>query len=189
MSTAAQVVDSQLVSNHNATQTHSALNATLWSAQVLWGVLFSFTGFGKILCFNQAVWNHTLHQPVAWFHAVPQELFVFIGICEFLGGIGLILPGITGIKPKLVPLAAAGISLIMILAIGFHIARGEYSFFVPMNLVLGGVAVFIAYGRLYARPIAARPASALRVLSGLVALGALVFAGWFPVWYQLTHAH
>ena len=93
---------------------------------------------------------------VAWFSAVPQALFVFIGICEFLGGIGLMLPAMTGVKPKLTPSAAIGLTLIMTLAAIFHIVRGESHFFLPVNLVLGGIAAFIAYGRLIAMPIAAR---------------------------------
>ncbi len=165
------------------------LNTTLWILQVLWGVFFCFTGFGKVVCYRPDVWNHTLHQPVAWFHAVPQELFVFIGVCEFLGGVGLILPAMTGIKPKLVPFAALGLTLIMILAAAFHIVRGEFSFFVPMNLMLGGVAAFIAYGRLMAKPVAQRPISTLRIVTGIVVLGALVLAGFLPTWYQVTHAH
>ena len=163
-----------------------AFNVLLWSLQVLWGVFFSFTGFGKILAYDPAVWNHMLHQ-VAWFSAVPQGLFVFIGACEFLGGIGLILPAMTGVKPKLTPFAAIGLTLVMILAAIFHIARGEYSFFVPLNLVLGGVAAFIAYGRLVAMPIAARSTSTLRMLTGVAVLGALVLSGYVPVWYQMTH--
>ncbi len=66
---------------------------------------------------------------VAWFSAVPQGLFVFIGICEFLGGIGLILPAMTGVKPKLTPFAAIGLTLVMILAAIFHIVRGESQLF------------------------------------------------------------
>jgi DoxX-like family len=66
-------------------------------------------------------------------------LFVFIGVCELVGGVGLILPAMTGVKPKLTPLAAFGLTLIMILAAVFHVARGEYVF-VPINLLLGGVA-------------------------------------------------
>jgi DoxX-like family len=164
------------------------MNTSLWTVQVLWGVFFSFTGFGKVLCFNQAVWNLMLPR-VPWFSAVPQALFVFIGVCEFLGGVGLILPAMTGVKPKLVPYAAIGLTLIMILAAIFHIVRGEYSFFLPVNLVLGGVAAFIAYGRLMARPIAARSMSSLRMLTGLAVLGALVLVGFVPVWYQVTHTH
>jgi len=162
------------------------MNKVLSTLQVLWGVFFSFTGFGKVLCFNQAVWNQMLPR-VPWFSAVPQALFVFIGVCEFLGGVGLILPAMIAVRPKLTPLAAFGLTLIMILAAGFHIARGEYNF-VLLNLVLAGVAAFIAYGRLFVRPIAPS-VSTFRVLKGLAVLGALVLVGFVPVWYQLTHTH
>ena len=43
----------------------------------------------------------------------------------------------------------------MILAAVFHIVRGEYNF-VPINLVLGGGAAFIAYGRLFCETHCAR---------------------------------
>lgn len=170
-----------------ARTTTKTMHIALWILQVLWGVFFCFTGFGKILCYRPDVWNHTLHQPVAWFSAVPQGLFVFIGVCEFLGGVGLILPAMTGVKPKLTPFAAIGLTLVMILAAIFHIVRGEYSFFVPMNLVLGGVAAFIAYGRLMARPISPSSISTLRMLAGLAVLVALVLVGFAPIWYQVTH--
>ncbi len=164
------------------------LNVVLWTAQVLWGVFFSFTGFGKVLAYDPAVWNRMLHQ-VAWFSAVPQGLFVFIGVCEGLGGIGLIVPAMTRVAPKLTPITAAGLAIIMILAAGFHIARGEHSFFLPINLVLGGVAAFIAYGRWFLRPIAPAPVGTFRMLTGLAVFGALVFAGFAPVWYQSAHMH
>jgi uncharacterized membrane protein YphA (DoxX/SURF4 family) len=167
-------------------QTRS-MNMALWTLQVLWGVFFSVSGFGKIMCYRPDVWNQTLHQ-VAWFSAVPQDLFVFIGVCEFLGGVGLILPAMTGIKPKLTAFAAFGLTLVMILAVGFHIARGEYNF-LPVNLALGGVAAFIAYGRLFARPISPASVSTVRVLKGLAVLGALLLVNFGPVWYKLTHTH
>ena len=180
--------ETAFVAARTTTRTQT-LNIALWILQVLWGVFFCFTGFGKILCYRPDVWSFTLHQPVAWFHAVPQGLFVFIGICEFLGGVGLILPAMTGVKPKLTPYAAIGLMLVMVLAAAFHIVRGEFSFFVPMNLIIGGVAAFIAYGRLVARPIAAASLSTFRMLAGLAALAALVLVGYLPIWYQVTHTH
>lgn len=165
------------------------MNIALWILQMLWGVFFCFTGFGKIMCYRADVWDHTLRQPVAWFHAVPQGLFVFIGVCEFLGGVGLILPVMTGVKPKLTAFAAIGLTLIMILAAIFHIVRGEFSFFVPMNLVLGGVAALIAYERLIVCPIVSRPISALRMVMGIATLGVLALVGFLPIWYQVTHNH
>ena len=81
---------------------------------------------------------------------------IFIGVCELLGGIGLILPAVTGIKPMLTSLASAGLALVMVLAAGFHIVRSEYVF-VVLNLVLAAVAAYIAYQRAFTRPVA--PAS------------------------------
>jgi hypothetical protein len=160
------------------------MNTALWTLQVLWGVFFSINSFGKMLCYKPALWNQAL-QEVPWFSAVRQDLFIFIGVCEFLGGIGLILPAMTGVKPKLTPFAAFGLTLVMILAAVFHIARGEYNF-VPINLVLGGIAAFIAYGRLFLRPTAPASISTFRVLRGLAVLGALVLVDSVPVWYKLT---
>ena len=57
--------------------------------------------------------------------AAPQDLFVFVEVCEFLGGVGLIVPAMTGVKPKLTPCADFGLALVMILAAVFHIVRGE----------------------------------------------------------------
>jgi len=161
------------------------MKTALWTAQVLWGVFFSITGFGKILWYKPALWNQAL-QVVPWLSAVPQDLAIFIGVAEFLGGVGLILPAITGVKPKLTPIAAIGLTLVMILAGFFHIVRGEYSFLL-INVVLGGVTAFIAYERLFVRPIAPASISSFRVLAGLVVFGALVLVDFAPVWYRLTH--
>ena len=164
------------------------MNIALWTLQVLSGIFWCVTGLGKVLCVNQAVWSQTLPR-VPWFSAVPQALFVFIGVCEFLGGVGLILPAMTRVKPKLAPLAASGLALVMILAAGFHIVRGEYSSFLPLNLALAGLSAFIAYGRLSVRPIVPAPISAFRALCATVALAALLFAGLAPVWQMMTHTH
>jgi len=160
------------------------MNNALWIVQVLWGVFFSLNGFGKICWYNQALWNQALGE-VSWFSAVPRGLLIFIGLCEFLGGVGLILPAMTGVKPKLTPLAALGLTVVMILAALFHIARGEYAF-VLVNLVLGGVAALIAYGRWFRRPIAPASINTFRVMKGLAALGMLVLVDFAPVWYRLT---
>lgn len=73
----------------------------------------------------------------------------------------------------------------MLLAAIFHIVRGEYTF-VPINVVLGGVAAFVAYGRLFVRPIPPASISAFRVLEGLAVLCAVVLVDFAPVWYKLT---
>lgn len=161
------------------------MKTTLWILQILWGVSFSITGFGKILWYRPDLWNEALHQ-VPWLSAVPQEMAVFIGIAEFLGGVGLILPALTGVKPKLTPLAAIGLTLVMILAAGFHIARGEYGF-VLLNIILAAVSALIAYGRLVVMPIAPASISRFRAIEGLAVLAALVLVGYAPIWYRMAH--
>jgi uncharacterized membrane protein YphA (DoxX/SURF4 family) len=163
------------------------MRTALWTVQVLLGIFFSITGFGKIFWYQPDLWNQALHE-VPWLSGVPQGLAVFIGVSEFLGGVGLILPAISGVKPKLTPIAAAGLTLVMILAAGFHIARGEYNFLM-LNAVLGGVAAFIAYERLLVRPIAPATISSLRLLKGMAVFGALVLVDYAPVWYRLAHIH
>jgi len=70
----------------------------------------------------------------------------FIGVVELAGALGVILPAATRIQPRLTPLAAAGLATIMVLAIPFHLMRGELKEIV-INLALGGLAAFVACGR------------------------------------------
>jgi len=132
-------------SQNNAPTTfaEATVNTVLWIVQVLWGVFFSVTDFGKVLCYDPALRNQAL-QEVPWLSAVQQT---------------------TGVKPKLTPFGAFGLTLVMLLAALFNIVRGEYNF-VPINLVLGGIAAFIVYGRLFVRPIAPVSISTFRVPKG-----------------------
>lgn len=59
------------------------------------------------------------------------------------------------IQPKLTLLAAFGLVLVMLLASGFHVVRGEY-FALPITLGLGALAAFVAWGRAWKAPIAPR---------------------------------
>ena len=162
------------------------LNGGLWALQLLWGFFFAGSGFGKVLLYDDTLYAEA-PRAVAWYAAVPQPLIVFIGICEVLGGVGLILPATTRVRPKLTSLAAAGLTLTMILAAGFHLTRGEYAL-VPANLVLAAVSVFIATGRWSLRRIAPAPLTTPRVLTSLAILVVLVLTTFVPTWYTMTHA-
>jgi len=73
-------------------------------------------------------------------------LLRFIGVCEVLGALGLILPGVLRIRPGLTPLAATGLVIIMIGATVITLVAGAI---VPalISLVVGALAAFVAYGR------------------------------------------
>jgi hypothetical protein len=101
-------------------------------------------------------------QPIAvlvdtlgWPAAVPAALVRVIGVAELLGALGLILPAATRVKPMLTPLAGVGLAMVMLLATIFHISHGELGA-LPIPLVLGGLAAFVAWGRAAKAPIAPR---------------------------------
>lgn len=86
------------------------MNILLWIFQVLLGLLFVFAGVSKFLTPYSDMAQNT---PIA----LPHWFFLMIGTFETLGGIGLIVPWATGIKPFLTPLAASLLIVIMIGAV------------------------------------------------------------------------
>jgi putative oxidoreductase len=136
--------------NHARATTGKFLHRSLWAAQIALGLAFVMAGSMKT-----STPLADLAQKMTWVSAVPEGLVRLIGISELLGGLGLIVPAATRIKPWLTPLAAAGLVLVMVLALGFHLSRGEVSL-LPVNLVLGLLAAFVAWGRGRKIPIRAR---------------------------------
>ncbi|TYB62342.1 DoxX family protein [Nonomuraea sp. PA05] len=164
--------------------TRVTLNGVFWTLQALLGFFFAGSGFGKVLLYDDALYA-AAPQAVAWYAATPQPLIVFIGVCEVLGGIGLILPAMAKVRPSLTPLAGAGLTLTMILAAGFHVVRGEFEL-VPANVLLGGVAAIITAGRWKLRPVAPTTLTRSRALWSSVVLAAIVLLACVPTWYTMT---
>ncbi|MCC6991583.1 MAG: DoxX family protein [Acidobacteria bacterium] len=125
-------------------------SAALWVAQVALAGLFGMAGTIKAtMPIDQ------LSQTMPWAAEIPAALVRFIGVSELAAAIGLIVPAATRIAPVLTPLAGAGLVLVMVLASLFHVVRGEIEA-LPFNVVLGALAVFVAWGRLRKAPIDAR---------------------------------
>ncbi len=76
---------------------------------------------------------------------LTHGLVAFIGTAELAGGLGIVLPMATGITPWLSAWAAVGLSVVMLLAVGYHLSRHEPPTTPAFLLVLG---VFVALGRL-----------------------------------------
>jgi hypothetical protein len=83
---------------------------------------------------------------LGWVSALPRGLVRVISALEILGGIGLVLPVLTGVLPILTPLAACGLAIIMLGGLVFHLRRREWKN-LPVTVVLGGLAVFVAVAR------------------------------------------
>ncbi len=69
----------------------------------------------------------------------------FIGVCEVLGGIGLVVPWLTKIRPALTPLAAFLLFVIMIGATVIT-AMGQAALAI-IPAVVGSLCAFVAWGR------------------------------------------
>ena len=113
------------------------MNKTLWIVQALLAALFLFAGGTKFA------------MPAAELAKVspfPLWFILFIGVCEVLGAIGLIVPAITRIRPSLTPLAAAGLTIIMIGAVVSTVAIAPVASAI-FPFVAGVLAAFVAYGR------------------------------------------
>ena len=115
------------------------MNIALWIIQVLLAALFIFAGGTKLI---MPIEEMTKQMPIP----LPGWFLRFIGVAELLGGIGLVLPWLTRIQPKLTPVAAAGLVIIMIGATVLTLMTGEITMAL-MPLVVGILCVFIAYGR------------------------------------------
>ena len=113
------------------------MNIVLWIIQVLLALLFLFGGGVKLIL---PIEEMTKQMPL------PGLFLRFIGVCEVLGGLGLILPGLLRIRPALTPLAAAGLVIIMIGAVAITLRSGPISAGV-FPLVVGLLLAFVAYGR------------------------------------------
>lgn len=88
---------------------------------------------------------------MAWVGAIPRWLLLFISAAEILGGLGLVLPGITGTAVRVTSIAAASLAAIQLLAFGFHLSRHEPRN-AGANLALLGLLLFVAVGRLTLAP-------------------------------------
>jgi DoxX-like family len=124
------------------------MTKTLWVVQGLLALLFLFAGGMKLILPLEQMTG-----PVP----IPGLLLRFIGVVEVLGALGLILPGLLGIRPGLTPLAAAGLVIVMIGATVITLA-GDAAAPALIPLAVGLLAAFVAYGRWRLAPIGRRPA-------------------------------
>lgn len=113
----------------------------LWSAQIT--LLFIYGAFGIYKLF----WTSTAQQKMAWANDRSERYLRAVGIAEMLGGLGVVLPMLTGMLTWITPLAAVGLSVIQVMAIStVHIPRKEYKM-LPLNLYFLAVSIFILIGR------------------------------------------
>ncbi len=116
-------------------------NIGLWTLQALLAALFLFAGSMKFVMSVEEMTRQM--QFPGWF-------LHFIGVCEILGGLGLVLPAALRIRPGLTPLAAALLVPIMVGATVLSVSTGGIGAGV-VPFVVAVACTFIAYRRGIAR--------------------------------------
>lgn len=103
--------------------------------------IFILPGYGKI--------SSSKEQHIADGHIKPGQSVVpirILGVLEWLGCIGIIVPWLTDILPVLTPIAALGFSLIMLAGLVNHTIKKEYKM-LPMLAAIFFLSALVAYFR------------------------------------------
>jgi DoxX-like family len=132
------------------TKASTGLSVSLWVIQSLLCLLFAGTGLWKLVTPVPQ-----LAAQFPWMGQVPVTFMRATGLIDLLGGIGVLLPAITRVKPRLTALAAFGCAVLQACAIVFHVARGEAAN-TPFSFLLLALSLFVFWGRHSKAPIAPR---------------------------------
>lgn len=118
------------------------MNIALWILQVLLALLFLFAGGTKLIYSSETMAAMASPNQIV----LPILLIRFIGVCEVLGALGLILPGLLRIRQGLTPIAATGLVIIMIGAVIITM-KGDGIVMAISPIVAGLLTAFVAFGR------------------------------------------
>jgi hypothetical protein len=119
------------------------MTRALWIIQILLALVFLFAGGTKLVMPAAQLTGQT---------PLPALFLRFIGIAEIAGALGLILPGALRIHLGLTPLAAAGLTIIMIGATVTTLMTMSATMAL-LPFAVGLLTVFVAYARWRLHPL------------------------------------
>jgi uncharacterized membrane protein YphA (DoxX/SURF4 family) len=118
------------------------METVIWFLQCLLAAAFLMAGLMKVAQPKEKL----AASGQGWVEDFEERQVKAIGALELLAAIGLTLPAALDIAPALTAIAAAGVVLLMLGAGATHVRRGEIQM-LPVNLVLGALALFVAIER------------------------------------------
>ena len=120
------------------------IGPVLWIIQALLALFFALASGAPKLFLPQEM----LQMPIP----LPDPFVVFIGVCEVLGAVGLILPGLLRVRPGVTVLAATGLVLLTLCATVYQL-MGDQPESAVFATAMGLLAAFVAYGRWRLAPL------------------------------------
>ncbi|SEB87587.1 DoxX-like family protein [Nocardioides exalbidus] len=118
------------------------MDIAYWIVAGLLAVFYLYAGGTKVVQSQEQ-----LAPMMAWAGTtIPMAGVRAIGVLEVAGALGLVLPRLTGVLPGLAVAAAIGLTVLQVLALGFHASRGETKdlWLNGVLVVVGAVAVWLA---------------------------------------------
>lgn len=118
------------------------MNVVLWIIAIGLSVVFALAGLVQLFFSKEQLVTAGLGSTEAFSAATVKV----VGVLELVAAIGLVLPPVLDTLPAVVPLAAAGLVLLMGCAGVVHARRGEFGL-ILVNATLLVLAVIVAVGR------------------------------------------
>ena len=122
------------------------MNILLWILQVLAALIYGASGVMKVFMLDK------VREGVRSFDALPKQAWIALGILELVCVVGLIVPSVFRWHPTLTVVAATVLAVESLVFIGVHVKFHETPAII-MSVVLGLLMAFIAYGRMFLKPI------------------------------------
>jgi uncharacterized membrane protein YphA (DoxX/SURF4 family) len=122
------------------------MNILLWILQVLAALLYSASGVMKVFMFDK------VSRDVPSFGALPRAAWLALGVLELVCMVTLILPAVFHWYPVLTVVAAAVLAIESLVFVAVHAKYREMAPII-MSGALGLLMAFIAYGRMFVKPI------------------------------------
>jgi hypothetical protein len=123
------------------------VNAVLWLLQIL--LALAFVALGLLMLTRS---RERLLKVAGWVEDFPEPVVRTIGALELLGAAGLVRPLLVPGAGAVVPVAALGLTVLLVGAVVTHLLRREQDeVAAPVVLLIG--AALVAAGRLSAWPL------------------------------------
>lgn len=122
------------------------MNILLWVLQAIAALLYGASGIMKTFMFDK------ISEGVPSFGALPRKIWTALGILELACAVGLIIPEVFHWQPMLTVAAATVLAIESLVFVGVHVKYREITP-ILMSAGLGLVMAFIAYGRMFLKPI------------------------------------
>jgi len=122
------------------------MNVVLWVLQILLAVVFLLHGLLFL--------NPPPDIAVQMDASLPRWFQLCLGTAEVLAAVGLVVPGLLRIQPRLVAWAADGVAFVLLSATVWHVVRAEYSssLITLVLLAMAGLLAWMRHRRLPIRP-------------------------------------